>query len=121
MTADWQPTACILCECNCGVVVQVQDRALVKIRGDKEHPASQGYTCNKALKLDHYQNSGNRLTSPLRRRPDGSYEEIDWDTAISEIAEGFATIRDTEQRDDVSNWANAVLALLQDAAHDRRR
>jgi len=29
---------------------------------------------------------------------------------------GFATIRDTETRDDVSNWANAVLALLQDAA-----
>ena len=27
-----------------------------------------------------------RLTSPLRRRPDGSYEEIDWDTAIAEIA-----------------------------------
>jgi hypothetical protein len=29
---------------------------------------------------------------------------------------GFATLRDTETRDDVSNWANAVLALLQDAA-----
>jgi hypothetical protein len=29
---------------------------------------------------------------------------------------GFATIRDTETRDDVSNWANAVLALLEDAA-----
>jgi len=32
---------------------------------------------------------------------------------------GFATIRDTETRDDVSNWANAVLALLQDAALSR--
>jgi anaerobic selenocysteine-containing dehydrogenase len=91
---QWQSTACILCECNCGVIVQVEDRKLVKIRGDKEHPASQGYTCNKALRLDHYQNNANRLTSPLRRRADGSYEEIDWDTAITEIAEGFAKIRD---------------------------
>ncbi|MBX7455083.1 molybdopterin-dependent oxidoreductase [Mycolicibacterium sp. 3033] len=89
---DWQPTACILCECNCGIVVQVEHRKLARIRGDKNHPASQGYTCNKALRLDHYQNQCNRLTSPLRRRPDGSYEEIDWDTAISEIAEGFAAI-----------------------------
>ena len=40
---------------------------------------------------------------------------------IDALFTGFATIRDTEQRDDVSNWANAVLALLQDAAHDRRR
>ena len=31
----------------------------------------------------------------MRRRPDGSYEEIDWDTAITEIAEGFTHIRDT--------------------------
>ena len=92
--ADWQSTACILCECNCGIVVQLDGRTLSKIRGDKAHPASQGYTCNKALRLDHYQNNRSRLTSPMRRRPDGSYEEIDWDTVISEIAEGFSRIRD---------------------------
>ncbi|KBZ68069.1 molybdopterin-dependent oxidoreductase [Mycobacterium colombiense] len=95
MTGEWQSSACILCECNCGIVVQVDDRRLTRIRGDKAHPASQGYTCNKALRLDHYQNSGARLTSPLRRRADGSYEEIDWDTAIVEIAEGFKHIRDS--------------------------
>jgi formate dehydrogenase len=95
MVDEWQSTACILCECNCGIVVQVDGRKLAKIRGDKEHPASQGYTCNKALRLDHYQSYRSRLTSPLRRRPDGSYEEIDWDTAIAEIAAGFKRIADT--------------------------
>ncbi|WP_454561102.1 molybdopterin-dependent oxidoreductase [Mycobacterium haemophilum] len=94
-TTGWQPTACILCECNCGIVVQVEGRKLARIRGDKAHPGSQGYTCNKALRLDHYQNNRARLTSPMRRRPDGSFEEIDWDTAIVEIAEGFKRIRDT--------------------------
>src|SRR6476469_5157516 len=101
VTSDWQPTACILCECNCGIVVQLEGRTLAKIRGDKEHPASQGYTCNKALRLDHYQNHRSRLTSPMRRRSDGSYEEVDWDTAISEIAEGFKHIRDTYGGDKV--------------------
>nr|PZN25500.1 MAG: molybdopterin oxidoreductase [Mycolicibacterium hassiacum] len=95
MTEQWQPSACILCECNCGIVVHVEDRRLVKIRGDKDHPASRGYTCNKALRLDHYQNNRARLTSPLRRRPDGGFEEIDWDTAISEIAAGFKRIART--------------------------
>ena len=28
-------------------------------------------------------------------RPDGTYEEIDWDTAIAEVAERFAAVRDT--------------------------
>ena len=104
MTDDgsaWQSTACILCECNCGIVVQLDDRKIAKIRGDKAHPASQGYTCNKALRLDHYQNNRNRLTAPLRRRDDGTYEEIDWDTAISEIAERFMAIRDEHGGDKI--------------------
>lgn len=100
-TAEWHPSACILCECNCGIVVQVEDRTLAKIRGDKAHPASQGYTCNKALRLDHYQNNRARLTSPMRRTPAGDYEEIDWDTAITEIAEGFARIRDEHGGDKI--------------------
>jgi anaerobic selenocysteine-containing dehydrogenase len=101
MSDDWKPTACILCECNCGIVVQTEGRTLAKIRGDKEHPGSQGYTCNKALRLDHYQSNPNRLTSPMRRRADGSYEEIDWDTAISEVAMGFKRIADTHGGDKI--------------------
>lgn len=93
-TPTWQKTACILCECNCGIEVQVEDRQLLKIRGDKSHPSSAGYTCEKPLRLDRYQNGTPRLTSPLRRRADGSYEEIDWDTAIAEIAQRLAAIRD---------------------------
>ncbi|QLY29238.1 molybdopterin-dependent oxidoreductase [Nocardia huaxiensis] len=85
---EWQPTACILCECNCGIQVLLgpDGRSFDKIRGDKLHPASAGYTCNKALRLDHYQNGRTgRITAPLRRRADGSFEEISWETAISEV------------------------------------
>ena len=92
--ADWKQTACILCECNCGIEVKLDGRRLEKIRGDRAHVASQGYTCNKAMRLDRYQNGRHRLTSPLRRRADGSYEEIDWDTAIAEVAERLAAVRD---------------------------
>lgn len=94
----WKPSACILCECNCGIEILVgaDGRSFEKIRGDKLHPASAGYTCNKALRLDLYQNGATeRLTSPLRRRADGEFEEIDWDTAISEIAARLGEVRDT--------------------------
>ncbi|MEU5877525.1 molybdopterin-dependent oxidoreductase [Spirillospora sp. NPDC047279] len=86
---EWRPSACILCECNCGIEILVgaDGRTFDKIRGDRAHPASQGYTCNKALRLDHYQNGrSGRITRPLRRRADGTFEEIGWDTAIAEIA-----------------------------------
>ncbi len=91
---EWQSTACILCSINCGLHVQVEDGHFVKIKGDKTNPRSKGYTCEKPARLDHYQNHGDRLTSPLRRRPDGSFEEIDWDTAIAEVAARLSELRD---------------------------
>ncbi|MFN8604179.1 MAG: molybdopterin-dependent oxidoreductase [Candidatus Binatia bacterium] len=95
--ADWKSTACILCECNCGLEVELggaAGRNIVRVRGDDAHPASQGYACEKAHRIDFYQNGPHRLTKPLRRRPDGSFEEIDWDTAIREVAERFREVRD---------------------------
>ncbi len=93
----WKPTACILCECNCGIEVQVggeSGRELVRIRGDRAHPASKGYACEKALRLNHYQNGVQRVQTPLRRTVDGEYEPISWDTAITEIAARLGGIRD---------------------------
>jgi anaerobic selenocysteine-containing dehydrogenase len=89
---EWHPTACILCSINCGLEVRVDGATIARVRGDKAHPGSQGYTCEKGLRIDHYQNGPHRLTSPLRRRDDGTFEAIDWDTAIAEIAARFGDI-----------------------------
>jgi hypothetical protein len=35
---------------------------------------------------------------------------------LDELATGFLTIRDQEPLDDVADWANAVLALIEDEA-----
>ena len=94
-TLEYKPTACILCSVNCGLLVQVEDGHFVKIRGDKAHPTSAGYQCQKALRLDYYQNGPHRLTKPLRRRDDGTFEEVSWETAIAEVAAKFMAIRDT--------------------------
>ena len=37
------------------------------MRGNKARVASQGYTCEKAQRLNHYQNGMKRITSPMRR------------------------------------------------------
>lgn len=102
--AEWKKTACILCECNCGIEIQLggeADREIALIRGDKDHPISQGYLCQKPQRLNYYQNNNSRIMAPLRRRGDGTYEEIDWDTAISEVAEKLAAVRDTHGGDKI--------------------
>jgi len=85
-SAQWRKTACNLCYVNCGIEVLVDEGRIAKVRGDRGNPKSQGYLCNKAARIPFYAHHRDRLTSPLRRRADGSFEEIDWDTAIAEIA-----------------------------------
>jgi anaerobic selenocysteine-containing dehydrogenase len=94
MSDGWHTSACILCSVNCGIEIKLDGRRFARIRGDKEHPTSKGYTCEKALRLDHYQNGRHRLTTPLRRRADGTFDEIDWDTAIHEVGTKLAALRD---------------------------
>ena len=48
---------------------------ITRVRGNKAHVASAGYTCEKGLRINHYQNNTSRLTSPLKRIDDGSYLE----------------------------------------------
>jgi len=95
MSDNWQKTVCILCSVNCGVEVKLDGRHITRVRGNREHVASRGYACEKAQRLDYYQNGRDRLTSPLRRRADGSFEEISWDTAIREVAARLVQMRDT--------------------------
>lgn len=92
-SAEWKKTACIICSLNCGLEVLTEEGRIVKARGDKEHPTSQGYVCEKSQRMDFYQNGADRITSPKRRRADGSYEDIDWGTAIAEISAKLATVK----------------------------
>ncbi|MCG8313151.1 MAG: molybdopterin-dependent oxidoreductase [Pseudomonadales bacterium] len=93
---SWKKTACILCSLNCGLEVQTggkNNRDILKVRGDENHPISKGYLCNKAARLNYYQNGADRITTPLRRKADGTYEAVDWDTAIREVSERLRAVK----------------------------
>ncbi len=94
-TKEWHKTACVLCSANCGIEVRIDGREITRVRGDKDHPASKGYTCEKGLRVNHYQNGRDRLTAPLKRMDDGTFQEISWDQAIKEVADQLVGIRDS--------------------------
>ncbi|MCY4562917.1 MAG: molybdopterin-dependent oxidoreductase, partial [Gammaproteobacteria bacterium] len=94
--AEWKPTACNLCYANCGILARMDEetgRVIEKIKGDRAHPVSRGYLCNKASRINYYQNNRDRLNTPLRKRDDGTFEPVSWETAIREVAARFADIR----------------------------
>ena len=87
-------TACILCSRACGISVTVENGKFTRIRGDDDHPVSKGYICQKAARLEHYQNHDDRLTHPLKRLPDGSFVRVTWDQALDDIAQRLSAMRD---------------------------
>ena len=76
---DWRKTACNLCYVNCGLEVLIDNDRIAKVRGDRDNPKSKGYLCNKAARIPFYAHHRDRLTTPLRRRPDGGFDAIDVD------------------------------------------
>ncbi len=73
--------------------IDVEDgRQIVAVRGDRNDPLFEGYTCIKGRQLaDQYHDPG-RLRGPLRRRPDGTFESINSSDALDEIAAKIAAI-----------------------------
>lgn len=91
-------TACNLCFVNCGLDVTLggeDGRQFVKVKGDPDHPKSQGYICNKAARLNFYQNENNRIFSPKKRMEDGTYTDISWEQAIEEISSRLKSVQET--------------------------
>lgn len=86
-------TVCVLCSHNCGLRVDVAGGRIVAVRADPSSPITHGYICNKGFSIAHYVEHAQRVEHPLKRRPDGTFERIGWEQAISEIAARLSAIR----------------------------
>jgi anaerobic selenocysteine-containing dehydrogenase len=93
---EWKKTACSLCYLNCGLEVQIDGHRITKVRGDKDNERTRGYICQKGLRMAFYGDHADRLTTPLRRRADGTHEPITWEQALEEIAAKLRRIRDED-------------------------
>ncbi len=83
---------CHLCEAMCGVQIEHEQGKIQSIRGDRQDPLSQGHVCPKAVALQDLQNDPDRVRRPLRRRGEG-WEEISWELAFDEVANGLRDVR----------------------------
>ncbi len=93
MTADRiVHKTCNLCEAMCGLLVEVRENQVVRIRADDEDFFSRGHICPKAIALKEIQEDPDRLRRPIRRGKNG-WEEISWEEAFEEVAENIVRIQ----------------------------
>lgn len=84
-------SSCVLCAQNCGLEVEVENNRIVKVRGDKSNPRSEGYVCRKGLNIAFHQHHADRLLYPLKREGN-AFVRISWEQAIGEIGDKLKAI-----------------------------
>ena len=83
------------CPDTCAMLTTVRDGRAVEVRGNPDHPFTQGGLC---VKVNDYENrvySENRVLSPLRRtgaKGDAEFQPITWDDALQEISSRWTEI-----------------------------
>ncbi len=115
------------CPDSCGWVVTVDDQQPVpvalKMRGNPDHPFSQGELCPKVNSFLDRVYSPDRVLTPLRRTgPKGSrqFEPISWDEALNEIASRWSeTIVGSGSEAIMGLWDAGNQSLISMHAHDR--
>lgn len=88
-------TFCRFCHASCPIEVDVVGGEAVAIRGVPEDPLFAGYTCIKGRQIPEQMTHPSRLRSSMRRRPDGTFEEISSEEAMNAIGAELRRILDT--------------------------
>jgi predicted molibdopterin-dependent oxidoreductase YjgC len=82
-------TICPYCGVGCSVDIMTKGEKIVGVQPAMDGPANKGALCIKGQFAYDFIQHEDRLKMPLIRQPDGSFMEVDWDTALNAAADGF--------------------------------
>lgn len=82
-----------MCGSRCGVFAIRQGARVVRIEGNPAHPTNAGRPCARGNAGVAGLYDPDRLRSPLRRNPDGTFSAISWDQAFKEIGDKLIRLR----------------------------
>jgi len=78
-------TYCKICTNQCGVVLDIKDDQIVKIKGDFDHPLSKGYTCPKGRAIGRSHHHPDAILQPLMRKGDAQIA-VSWGECLDDVA-----------------------------------
>jgi anaerobic selenocysteine-containing dehydrogenase len=103
-------TYCRICTNQCGLVVDVAEEQIVKIRADREHPMSKGYSCPKGRAIAGIHHHPDAITGPLMRK-DGELVPVSWDECLDDIAAKLRGVIDTHGPNAVGVYFGSGLGM----------
>src|SRR5205823_4812356 len=103
-------TLCPYCGVGCGLLVEVREGRVARVRGDPAHPSSLGDVCAKAVHLPPTLRTPDRLLYPhVRARRDGTLQRVPWELALRTAADRLGEIIAAHGPDAVAFYASGQL------------
>jgi anaerobic selenocysteine-containing dehydrogenase len=107
---ELKKTYCKICTTSCAVVAEVQGDQILRVRGDKDHPLYQGYTCPKGRATGQLHHHPGAITRPMMRK-DGELVEVSWDEALDDIGVKLRRVLDTYGPDYVGMYMGSGFGI----------
>ena len=113
------------CPDSCAMLITVDDGVATRVRGDPDHPTTQGTLCTKVSRYLERTYSPDRVLHPLRRvgpkgPGQGRYERISWDEALDTIATRFKAIAAVDPQGILPYAYSGTLGLVHNVGMPRR-
>ncbi len=86
-------TVCPYCAVGCSIDLMTKGDKIVGAQPAMDGPANKGALCIKGQFTYDFIQHEDRLQKPLMKQPDGTFKEVDWNTALDAAAKGFADAR----------------------------
>lgn len=84
---------CRICTNQCGIAVTVEGEQIVRVKGDFDHPLSQGYTCPKGRAVGRLHHHDQAILRPSLTRA-GQRIEASWETVLDDLAARLRAVID---------------------------
>ncbi|PXW35653.1 UNVERIFIED_CONTAM: anaerobic selenocysteine-containing dehydrogenase [Williamsia faeni] len=101
---------CRVCVSVCGILVDVVGDEVTHVRGDRDHPRSQGYSCTKGRALPKMHHHPDRIERP-EMRVDGKLQPTTWDECLDDLATKVRAIIDEHGPDSVGIFFGSGLGM----------
>ena len=117
-----------VCALDCpdawSLLVNVEDGAASRLRGNPDHPVTRGFLCAKVAKYLDREYSPQRLLYPQKRvgkKGEGRFERVTWDEALDTIADNLRAIANEFGPESILPYSYAgTMGLLNTSGMDRR-
>ncbi|NBC69387.1 bifunctional nitrate reductase/sulfite reductase flavoprotein subunit alpha [Paenibacillus sacheonensis] len=112
MTTRKVKSVCPYCGVGCGIVMEVQDNRVIKVTGDKEHPANFGRLCTKgSTSAQAIAESGRMEFAYIRKTRENEPVKTGMREAIRETAGRLRAILEAHGPDALSFYVSGQMSL----------